>query len=463
MKKNIFIILLVWHIQVRYTYSQTQVIDSLKHLLQTEKRDSSRSLLFQKLSFEYAYNIPDSAMLFARQGFDLAKKINYEKGEIAGLGSMGIMYSAMGDDAKALEILLQALKISDGSTEKISARVLGFISSVYDNQGDVRKSLEYRFRQLEAATAVNDEAHAMLALVGIGASYSELDQLDSAMYFVQKGYRIAIRSLHRDLIETALNSIGNIYLKMKKYSLAMEKYKMSLPFELQANGESDISSTYLNIAKIFEYQSKDDSSLYYARVSYVTAALSGQLLDATAFLADYFKKRHIVDSAYYYLSAVVATKDSIFSREKIRKIQTLSFNETMRQQEITAQKKEAEENHVRNLQLLAIGVFIPIFFLGVLLLSRTKVRPRVVEFLGILSLLLFFEFITDLIYPYVSRLTNENPIWEMLFLVILAALLEPLNFKLEHWVKAHLVHKPVSMPIPVIVENISNDTQSQDE
>ena len=78
---------------------------------------------------------------------------------------------------------------------------------------------------------------------------------------------------------------------------------------------------------------------------------------------------------------------------------------------------------------------------------------RVVEFLGILSLLLFFEFITDLAYPFISQLTNENPIWEMLFLVLLAALLEPLNFKLEHWVKGHLVHKPVSVPVPLTVEN----------
>jgi hypothetical protein len=142
------------------------------------------------------------------------------------------------------------------------------------------------------------------------------------------------------------------------------------------------------------------------------------LLNASNFLADYYKEHHMVDSAYRYLSAVIATKDSLFGQEKIRAIQNLSFDETMRQQEIAAQKKEAEENHVRNLQLLAIGVFIPMFFLGVLFLSRTRVRPRIVEFLGMLSLLLFFEFITDLVYPYVSQLTNENPIWEMTFLVI---------------------------------------------
>ena len=126
-------------------------------------------------------------------------------------------------------------------------------------------------------------------------------------------------------------------------------------------------------------------------------------------------------------------------------------------------KKKTEEEAERNLQLTAIAVFIPVFFLGVLLLSRTKVRPRVVEFLGVLGLLLFFEFITDLIYPYVSKLTNENPIWEMLFLVSLAALLEPLNFKLEHWVKGYLVHKHVPVPIPVIVESISNEPESERE
>ena len=117
---------------------------------------------------------------------------------------------------------------------------------------------------------------------------------------------------------------------------------------------------------------------------------------------------------------------------------------------------------MRNLQLIAIGIFIPVFFLFVLFLARIKVRARVVEFLGILSLLLFFEFITDLIYPYVSQLTNENPIWEMLFLVILAGMLEPLNFRLEHWVKGHLVHKNVPVPIPVLVENPPVDDELEE-
>jgi hypothetical protein len=197
------------------------------------------------------------------------------------------------------------------------------------------------------------------------------------------------------------------------------------------------------MAEIFSHQGLDDSCLYYAKISYTVALKSGLAdgaMEASRFLADFYKKKHTIDSAYFYLSAVVSAKDSIFSQEKTKKIQSLSFDETVRQQDLMEQKKLAEQNRVNNLQLLAIGVFIPIFFLVILLLGRIKVKPRLVEFLGVLGLLLFFEFITDLVFPFISRLTNDRPLGEMLILVAIAASLEPLNYKLEHWIKTHLVH-----------------------
>jgi hypothetical protein len=167
-------------------------------------------------------------------------------------------------------------------------------------------------------------------------------------------------------------------------------------------------------------------------------------------LARFYRKADITDSAYFYLYQYSSLKDSVFSREKISQMQNLGYEENLRQQEIAAQKKRTQEQQIRSLQLLGIGIFIPVFFLIVLFLSRTKVSPRVVEFLGILSLLMMFEFITDLIYPYVGDLTNENPVWEMLILVVIAAILEPLNNRLEHFVKQHLVHKTALVPVPVI-------------
>jgi tetratricopeptide (TPR) repeat protein len=463
MKRNICIFLLAYLMQINKVHSQTQTIDSLKHLLQTEKQDSTRCLVLAQLGFQYQGLKPDIALIFAQQGLLLAGRINYLKGEVKCLGRIGSIYSITGNGTKGLELVLQSLKMSEHlNDQETTGNILLLIGGVYSHLGDLRKSLEYTLRSKDIASAMHLDFQLTVSLIDIGDSYEKLDQLDSAKFFTEEGYELAVKKNYPDLIGVALNNLGNIYSKKLEQHIAMDYYRRSIPYQELSNEENGICETTLGMARLFLQQGQDDSCLYYAGISYASTkknGFTGYLLKASNFLADFYKQKHNVDSAYLYLSAVIEAKDSMFSQEKIRAIQNLGFEESMRQQEIASEKKKAEEDHVRNLQLLAIGVFIPMFFIGVLLLSRTKVKPRVVEFLGILSLLLFFEFVTDLIYPYVSQLTNENPIWEMLFLVSLAALLEPLNFKLEHWVKGHLIHKPVPIPTPLIVEDGSYDVE----
>jgi tetratricopeptide (TPR) repeat protein len=461
MKTSIFIFLFIWLAQPNCTYAQTQEIDSLKSLLQTEKNDSSRCSLLIQLSDEYSESKPDTAFLLVQQGLILAEKIKFTRGEILCLSRMGLIFVSKGNDAKALELLLQSLKKSESNHEQgLGGYILRCIGNVYEDQGDERKSLEYSLKARDVAFAIHDTGELMACAINIGYIYEQLNQLDSSRFFTKEAYDFGERNNQPPFMGVALNNLGNIYLKMKEPAVAMYDYRMSMFYLIHSKMDDTFCETTLGIAKILQQQGQDDSCLYYAKLSYFTAKKDGFTkyeLNSSTFLADYYKKHHVVDSAYEYLSSVIAAKDSIFSQEKTKTIQTLSFDETIRQQEIAAQKKRAAENHIRNLQLLAIGIFIPIFFLGVLFLSRTKVKPRIVEFLGILSLLLFFEFITDLIYPFVSQLTNENPIWEMLFLVILAASLEPLNFRLEHWVKRHLVRRSVPSRIQLTVENTSYD------
>jgi hypothetical protein len=74
----------------------------------------------------------------------------------------------------------------------------------------------------------------------------------------------------------------------------------------------------------------------------------------------------------------------------------------------------------------------------VVFLYRIKVKPRIIEFLGIMNILLVFEFVTDLTFPLISDWSNESPLWEMLILLLVATILEPLNFKMESWLKRKL-------------------------
>jgi hypothetical protein len=64
------------------------------------------------------------------------------------------------------------------------------------------------------------------------------------------------------------------------------------------------------------------------------------------------------------------------------------------------------------------------------------------------SQLLSFEFITDFIFPYISDWTNDSPLWETFILEVIAALIEPINYRLERWVKTRLVHKSIHQVQP---------------
>lgn len=64
-----------------------------------------------------------------------------------------------------------------------------------------------------------------------------------------------------------------------------------------------------------------------------------------------------------------------------------------------------------------------------------------ISFFAVLGLLLVFEFVNLFIHPWLAEFTHDSPLWMLLVLVLIAALLIPLHHKMEHIVKEKLVEK----------------------
>ena len=131
-------------------------------------------------------------------------------------------------------------------------------------------------------------------------------------------------------------------------------------------------------------------------------------------------------------------KDSVKGQEKIKATTILSNNEKLRQAEIAEQKIRDKEERRQQLQLLMIAIFIPALFLITLLISRIKINRKLVRFMGVISLLFLFEFLTLLLHPLVANYTHHIPIFELLVFVSIAALLVPAHHRLEHIVTKKL-------------------------
>src|SRR5690349_14468092 len=84
-RRNIFLCVAICLMQAVAVNAQSNTIDSLKQLLKTETKDTSRVLLLNQLSKLYLAGKPDTAMVLAQEGLALAKKVGFVGGEAISL------------------------------------------------------------------------------------------------------------------------------------------------------------------------------------------------------------------------------------------------------------------------------------------------------------------------------------------------------------------------------------------
>ncbi|HLG39070.1 MAG TPA: tetratricopeptide repeat protein [Chitinophagaceae bacterium] len=444
--------ILIMGLFIVYANAQSHEADSLSQLLQEEERDTTRVLLLEKLSLEYSTFNTDTSLILAQEALALARKIEFEKGEAISLNRIGTVLSSIGNYPQALENYLDALKIN----EKIRnmdgiMRNQGNIADVNASLRDYNEALHYAFLEKNNAEKSKEELLLANALLLIGDIYEELDRLDSALIFTERAHELGEKINDDYSISIALNNLGNIYSKMHLQrplmypaSIAMGFYRSSIDLCVAEEDYEGIAESALGMARLFKKANRMDSALHYAKQS-LDAAESGNFtiykINACRFLTDYYSEKNRLDSAFHYQQITIKFKDSLFSEEQIKRVQTLSFEERKRQQLLEEERLGADRERRNNIQLMGIAAVIVILFLFLLLISRRETKSSTVEAFGIVSLLFFFEFISLIIHPFIAEWTHHTPILMMMILVGVAALLVPLHHKMEHWVKVKLAHK----------------------
>jgi amino acid transporter len=97
------------------------------------------------------------------------------------------------------------------------------------------------------------------------------------------------------------------------------------------------------------------------------------------------------------------------------------------------------------------------------LLSHSIIaNQRVIKFLGVLALLIVFEFLNLLLHPYIGKLTHHSPVMMLGIMVCIAALLIPLHHKLEHWITDNMVEKNKKIRLAAAKKTIEQLERSTD-
>lgn len=416
---------------------ETGVADSFDVLIVRIKDDTQKVNLLWNRGNELSVNNPEKAFRITSDGLFLAQQLKYKSGESRSLGILANILMAMGNYPTALSYNFKKLKLEeDGKNPRNLASVLMNIGIVYVLQEQYNDALRYYFKADSLIRKYDLQDLYYNIAINLGDVYDRLNKNDSAYKYFNESLTIARTRKDAYAVGASLTGLGHSYSKTADYTLALVSYTEALKNLRERNDLDMICETSLGLAGMFKKQNNSDSAFKYARLSLQTAKEGSFLpraLQASEFLSGLFKATNNGDSAYAYLVFVNEIKNSIYSKENIRRSQILSSNETLRQLEMEETKKRAKKERSQQLQMLFIGIFIPMFFMITLLLSRVKMHLKFMRVLGVLSLLFLFEYLTLLLHPLVATLTHHTPILEMLIFVGLAAILIPLHHKLEHW------------------------------
>lgn len=465
MRKVILILLFVSYCE--NTHAQRHRVDSLWKLLIQQKQDTSKAMILSRLSAMYYNDMlnHDSAMYLAKQGLEISKRTGFKKGEASNLNSIASLIQDKGNTARSLELYLQALKINEkiGNWIGMGAN-LNNVGIMYFRRGSYSMALQYLLPALAASEKEekqlpNHENVNNSAILGnIASCYRNLKMYDSARYYAYKIYQKGKDKNNLIVTRRGLAHIGMIAAEEEQFGIALEYFREAMRISSGNSREAD-RRLWLDIARVFEKAGKMDSALHYAKLSFsiaFQAQLPLRIDESATLLARIYKTLNNRDSSLYYLEMAVAARDTLSIREQKAEVENLLFNEKFRQMEIAEIQKKGKEERKRNLQYAAIAFMLVSFLILFFVFSHSVIaKPKLIRFLGVLSLLIVFEFLNLFIHPYLDKVTDHSIPMMLGIMVCVAALLIPLHHKLEHWITHQLVEKNKRIRLAAAKETIA--------
>jgi tetratricopeptide (TPR) repeat protein len=427
------------------TSAQTRKADSLKQLLANEKDGTRQFDLNKQVCFELVqYGKLDQALHYINQLFTIAAHAKSDSLLMASYFVMAGYCDHKTDSKEEIEYALKALAIAENKFPASIFRAYYWLGAAYIDLRNYGTALTYLRKGLFLFKPSELNLTPRGLYLQFALAFDYLGQPDSVLHYAQLYNEYLIKHRDRQNEKDLLRLEGNAYSRLGNFKLAESLYQNSIDEDTASKTAADAFAAEAYARFLLRRGELNKAKLY--GLKGLNAAISTRskvmLLENVATLREIFETNHQMDSAYYFSKLELAYRDSLFNQDKLYAVQEIAFKERLRQQEEAMKESEKALQLKHNLQYAAIALGMISFCILFLLISHSIIaNPRLIRFLGVVALLIVFEFINLYIHPYLSRATNDSPLLMLLVLVCIAALLVPIHNKMEHWVTHKMVEK----------------------
>ena len=446
--KKIIALLPIFYLTLAFSQNIKSNIDRLYGALKQTQKPAEQVSILGKLANYYIYTgRPDSVRVISQQMLKIATDAHDDSLLSKAYNQIGAYFGQTGDFKQALEFQFKSLGFAQKSKSDydnwLDNKELAVSFKQLNNYPEALKYLTKSQEFLSKATK-KDPISFNRTYTNLAEVYLALGQTDSALRYIQSTNELTSK---KDAFGYArmLYIFAKVYQAKGDADLAENYYKKCIAFSDTEN----IALPYVNAATDYAQYllntKQNNLCKQYALAGFNRAMQSRDklgLINASALLRKVYHAVGEKDSSYYYADIKDAYRDSVFNEQQVYQIQNISFAQQIKEKEDEARLAEEAQQRKQNIQFALIAFGIITFIIIFLLLSRSIItNTKMIEFLGVVALLIVFEFLNLLLHPFLERVTNHSPVLMLLALVCIAALLVPLHHKIEKWATAKLVEK----------------------
>jgi serine phosphatase RsbU (regulator of sigma subunit)/tetratricopeptide (TPR) repeat protein len=325
-------------------------IDSVRALLRDQRLpDVKRAWALAQLGWDVSYYDLEEGLKYAEQAVELSRARNLVPELGHALNVTGTIYMDLGNYPMATDYLLKAQKAylaaGDKKGEAIAAGNLGI---VYTRRGEYRKALQSYYKDYHYFRERGGAGYGS-ALLNIGSTYHQLQQIDSALIFFEEALKTeGLDSLQRSQV---YGSIGSCYsdkgdLKMARAYIqkaiisidSSQRYYLTEHYILLGVLEAKVK----NFAAAFKHLNR---ALAYSREIGVKEFEKNTL---SAFSEVYLMQGNPAKALEYY-KYYTGVKDSLINQENEHSIRFMEakFETDKKEKEIELLNKDKKINEER--------------------------------------------------------------------------------------------------------------------
>ena len=380
-------------------------IDSLKALLSIAKADTTRMDLLNLLGAANQYEHVDEAIRYFNESVELSEKLDVNH-QLGTLIMVAFFYQQIGENPKSIELLQQAIQISEQNKIEIHGIGEALIGMNYQAQGDFDKALHYArlafllLGSISEKTNTNvDERGYMAGPRELALCFEKLGQLDSALYYARMGYQ---RVLHMGYLQAnglneqkiynseypyyycqTCNTLGTVHFRLGNLDSALYYCRFALNKAIAVNFPESIAESQFSLARFYHQTNQSDSAIYYAQKAYNTAKMLKNFIflrQSAELLRSAYEKKGDFNHALLYSDLAMAAKDSLINTKKIAQVQFLTLKEEQRRKELETERLMYQ---ARTRQYALIGGVCSLLIIAFFLYRNMRQKQKLNEQLAL--------------------------------------------------------------------------------